>query len=166
LPDVDVNLTGISRWLACTWGRDGVLLLSLDSSGSIGIFKLLSLLVCFSILWWHIRRDDQDLAIWGLELFSRIVRGDCCMGDLERKAVRRRLLVHSTAVSNGEGSTKLLVNRAWFVEVIPAVSTILGLGSWVQIQSGSCTSCSVMLHEQCCASQEACWRLTRSCEGV
>jgi hypothetical protein len=121
-----------------------------DSSGSISVFTLLSLLVSFSILLWHIRRDDQDLAIWGLELFSRIVRGDCCMGDLERKAVRRRLLVHPMAVSHGEGSTKLLedttlscgvlgllVNRAGFVEVIPAVSTILGLGS---DSIGSCTS--------------------------
>jgi hypothetical protein len=64
------------------------------------------------------------------------------MGDLERKAVRRRLFVHPTTVSHGEGSMKLLedtalacgmlgllVNRAGFVEVIPAVSTILGLGS-------------------------------------
>jgi hypothetical protein len=64
------------------------------------------------------------------------------MGDLERKAVRRRLLVHPTVVSRGERSAKfredaalacgvlgLLVNRARFVEVIPAVSTILGLVS-------------------------------------
>jgi hypothetical protein len=64
------------------------------------------------------------------------------MGDLEHKAVRRRLLVHPTVVSRGEGSTKLLedtalacgvlgllVNRAGVVEVIPAASTILGLGS-------------------------------------
>jgi hypothetical protein len=64
------------------------------------------------------------------------------MGDLEHKAVQRRLLVHPTAVSRGEWSTKLLedttlacgvfgllVNRAGFVEVIPAVSTILGLVS-------------------------------------
>jgi hypothetical protein len=63
------------------------------------------------------------------------------MGDLERKAVRRRLLVHSTAVSRGEGSTKLLedtalacsalgllVNRVGFVEVISAVSMIVVLG--------------------------------------
>jgi hypothetical protein len=62
------------------------------------------------------------------------------MGDLEHKAVWRRLLVHPTAVSRGEGSTKLLedttlacgvlgllVNRAGFVVVIPAASTILGL---------------------------------------
>jgi hypothetical protein len=33
-------------------------LLSPDGSGSIGVFTLLSLFVCFSILWWHIRRDD------------------------------------------------------------------------------------------------------------
>jgi hypothetical protein len=64
------------------------------------------------------------------------------MVDLGRKAVQRRLLVHPTAVSHGEGSTKLLedtalacgvlgllMNRAGFIEVIPAVSTILGLGS-------------------------------------
>jgi hypothetical protein len=64
------------------------------------------------------------------------------MGDLERKAVRRRLLVRPTVVSRGERSTKfledtaltcgvlgLLVNRAGFVEVIPAVSTMLGLVS-------------------------------------
>jgi hypothetical protein len=64
------------------------------------------------------------------------------MGDLERKAVRRRLLVHPTAVSHSERSAKLLedttlacgvlgllVNRARFVEVIPAASMILGLGS-------------------------------------
>jgi hypothetical protein len=64
------------------------------------------------------------------------------MGDLERKAVRRRLLVHLMAVSYGERSAKLLedtalacgvlgllMNRAGFVEVIPAASTILGLGS-------------------------------------
>jgi hypothetical protein len=64
------------------------------------------------------------------------------MGDLEHKTIQKRLLVHPTAVSRGEGSTKLLedmalacgvlgllVNRAGFVEVIPVVSTILGLGS-------------------------------------
>jgi hypothetical protein len=51
-------------------------------------------------------------------------------------------LVHPTAVSRGERSAKLLedmalacgvlglvMNRAGFVEVIPAASTILGLGS-------------------------------------
>jgi hypothetical protein len=38
-------------------------LLSSDGSGSIGVFTLLTLLVCFSILWRHICKDDQDLAI-------------------------------------------------------------------------------------------------------
>jgi hypothetical protein len=38
-------------------------LLSSDGSGSIGVLTLLALLVCFSILWWYIRRDGQDLAI-------------------------------------------------------------------------------------------------------
>jgi hypothetical protein len=62
-------------------------LLSLDSSGSVSVFTLLTLRVCFSILRWYICRDDQDLKIQSLELFSQIVRGDCCMGDLEREAV-------------------------------------------------------------------------------
>jgi hypothetical protein len=64
------------------------------------------------------------------------------VGDLERKAVQRRFLVHPTVVGRGERSTKLLedttmvcsvfgllMDRAGFVEVIPAASTILGLGS-------------------------------------
>jgi hypothetical protein len=64
------------------------------------------------------------------------------MGDLERKAVRRCFLVLPTAMSHGEGSAKLLedtalacgvlgllVNRARFIEVIPAASMMLGLGS-------------------------------------
>jgi hypothetical protein len=38
-------------------------LLSSDGSGSIGVLTFLTLLVCFSILWRYIRRDDQDLAI-------------------------------------------------------------------------------------------------------
>jgi hypothetical protein len=142
LLDVDVDLTGISRWLAYNWGHNGELLLSLDSSGSIGVFMLLSFLICFSILWWHVRRDDQDLAIWGLELFSQIVGGDRCVGELERKAVRRRLLVQSAAVGRGKRSVKLLedtalacgvfgalVDRAGLVEVIPAASTILRVES-------------------------------------
>jgi hypothetical protein len=33
-------------------------LLSLDGSGSIGIFTLLTLLICFSVLRRYIRRDD------------------------------------------------------------------------------------------------------------
>jgi hypothetical protein len=38
-------------------------LLSSDNSSSIGILTLLALLICFSMLGWHIHRDDQDLAI-------------------------------------------------------------------------------------------------------
>jgi hypothetical protein len=38
-------------------------LLSSNSSGSIGVLTLLTLFICFSILWRYIRRDDQDLAI-------------------------------------------------------------------------------------------------------
>jgi hypothetical protein len=64
LPDVEVDLTSISWWVACTWGHNGELLLSPDGSGSFGDFTLLLLLVYFSILWWHVCRDDQDLAIW------------------------------------------------------------------------------------------------------
>jgi hypothetical protein len=82
------------------------------------------------------------LAIWGLERFSRIVQGDRCVGDLERKAVWRRLLVQSAAVGRGERSAKLLedttlahcvfrllVDRAGFIEVIPATSMILRIDS-------------------------------------
>jgi hypothetical protein len=38
-------------------------LLSPDGSSSIGVFMLLMLLIYFSILRRHIRRDDQDLVI-------------------------------------------------------------------------------------------------------
>jgi hypothetical protein len=38
-------------------------LLSSYSSGSVGVFTLLTLRVCFSILRWYICRDDQDLTI-------------------------------------------------------------------------------------------------------
>jgi hypothetical protein len=64
------------------------------------------------------------------------------VGDLERKAVRRRLLVQPTAVGRSKRSTKLLedvtlacsvfgllVDRAGFVEMIPAASTILRVES-------------------------------------
>jgi hypothetical protein len=123
---------------ACTWGSGGDFSLSSDGSGGVSVFTLLALRVCFSILRWYIRRDDQDLAIWGLELFSRIVRGDRCVGDLECKAVQRRLLVHPAAVGRSERSAKLLedtalarcvfrllMDRAGFIEVIPAASAIL-----------------------------------------
>jgi hypothetical protein len=38
-------------------------LFSSDGSGSIGVLTLLTLFICFSILRWYVRRDDQDLAI-------------------------------------------------------------------------------------------------------
>jgi hypothetical protein len=63
LPDVGVDLTGVSRLLSCTWGSSSELLLLSNSSSSIGVLMLLMLLICFSILRWYIRRDDQDLAI-------------------------------------------------------------------------------------------------------
>jgi hypothetical protein len=60
------------------------------------------------------------------------------VGDLEHKAVRRRLLVQPAAVGRSKRSAKLfedtalacgvfgvLVDRAGLVEVIPAASTIL-----------------------------------------
>jgi hypothetical protein len=60
------------------------------------------------------------------------------VGDLERKAVWRRLLVQPAAVSHSEWSAKLLedtalvcgvlgvlVDRTGVVEMIPATSTIL-----------------------------------------
>jgi hypothetical protein len=138
LPDIGVDLSGISRLKACTWGSSCDLLFSSDSSGGIGIFTLLTLRVCFSILQWYICRDDQDLTIQSLELFSRIVRGDCCVGDMERKAVRRRLLVQLVAVSCSDRSAKLfedtalacgvlgvLVDRTRLVEVTSTASTIL-----------------------------------------
>jgi hypothetical protein len=87
---------------------------------------------------WYICRDDQDLTIQSLELFSQIVRGDHCVGDLERKAVRRRLLVQPAALSHGKRSAKLfedmplacdvlgvLVDGTGLVEVTPVASTIL-----------------------------------------
>jgi hypothetical protein len=64
------------------------------------------------------------------------------VGDLKREAVWRRLLVHLAAMGRSERSTKLLedtalashvlgilVDRAGFVEVTPATSTILDLES-------------------------------------
>jgi hypothetical protein len=82
LRGISIDLSGVSRLKACTWGSGGDFSLSSDGSGGVSVFTLLALRVCFSILRWYIRRDDQDLAIWGLELFSRIVRGDRCVGDL------------------------------------------------------------------------------------
>jgi hypothetical protein len=63
------------------------------------------------------------------------------VGNLERKAVQRQLLVNPAAVSHSKRSVKLLedtalthcvfgflMDRAGFVEMTPAASTILGLG--------------------------------------
>jgi hypothetical protein len=68
LPGIDVDLSsidlsGISRLKACTWGSSCDLLLLWDISGGVGLFMLLTLRVCFSILQWYICRDNQDLAI-------------------------------------------------------------------------------------------------------
>jgi hypothetical protein len=61
LRGIGVDLSDISQLEVCTWGSD--LLLSLDSSGGVGVFTLLMLRVCFSVLWWYICRGDQNLAI-------------------------------------------------------------------------------------------------------
>jgi hypothetical protein len=51
----------LARLLASTWGSCSDLLLSSDSSSSISVLTRLTLFICFSILWWYIHRDDQDL---------------------------------------------------------------------------------------------------------
>jgi hypothetical protein len=81
-------------------------LLSSNSSSGVGVLALL--FICLSILRWYICRDNQDLAIKSLELFSWIVRGDSRAGDLEREVVRRRLSVQLVVMGHSEGSTKLL----------------------------------------------------------
>jgi hypothetical protein len=86
---------------------------------------------------WYVCKDNQDLAIWDLKHFSRIVRGDGHTSNLKREAVQRRLTVDLTAMSHGERSSKLLehttltrcvfmvlVDGARVVEVTPAVSMI------------------------------------------
>jgi hypothetical protein len=140
LRGIGIDLSDISQLEVHTWGSK--LFLSSDSSGGIGIFTLLMLRVCLSVLRWYICRDDQDLTIQSLESFSQIVRGDCCAGDLECKAVRRRLLVQPTTVSRGKRSAKVLedttlacgvlgvlVDGTRLVKVILAASTILRVQS-------------------------------------
>jgi hypothetical protein len=61
LRGIGVDLSDIGQLEVCTWGSD--LLLSSDSSGGVGVFTLLTLRICFSVLRWYICRDDQDLAI-------------------------------------------------------------------------------------------------------
>jgi hypothetical protein len=63
LPGVGIDLFGVSRLVAYTWGSSSELLLLSDGSGSIGVLTLLTLFICFIILQWYVRRDDQDLAI-------------------------------------------------------------------------------------------------------
>jgi hypothetical protein len=117
-------------------------LLTSYSSGGIGVLALYTLFICPSILRWYIPRDSQDLAIWGLKRFSRIIQGDGRAGDLKYKAVRRRLPVDLVVMSRGERSSKLLENTtlasyvfrvlvdgARVIEVTPTVSTIWCLGS-------------------------------------
>jgi nickel-dependent lactate racemase len=82
------------------------------SSGGIGVFTFQTLFVCLSILRWYISRDNQDLAIWSLELISRIVRGDGRTGDLEGEAVQRKLPVDLEAMSHGLRSSRLLEDAA------------------------------------------------------
>jgi hypothetical protein len=63
LRGVGIDLSGVSRLKACTWGSGCDLLLLSNGTGSVGVFALLTLHICFSILRWYICRDGQDLAI-------------------------------------------------------------------------------------------------------
>jgi hypothetical protein len=116
-------------------------LTSYNSSG-VGILALYTLFICFSVLRWYIRRDNHDLEIWGLERFSRIVRGDGHASDLKCEAVQRQLPIDLAAMSRSERSSKLLeytalssrvfrvhVDGARVVEVTPTVSIIWCLRS-------------------------------------
>jgi hypothetical protein len=142
LTDIVVGLSDIKWLLTCTWGRSSEFLLSSNNYGSVGVLTLLALFICLSILWWYVCRNDQDLTIYSLELFSCIVRGDGCAGDLKCETIRRCLSVQLAVMSRNKRSTNLLeqtalahhvfrilVDRVGFVEVAPAASTILGLGS-------------------------------------
>jgi hypothetical protein len=61
--DVVVDLPGVGYLLTYGWGSCNEFLLSTSSSGDVSVLVLLALFICFSILRWYIRRDDQDLAI-------------------------------------------------------------------------------------------------------
>jgi hypothetical protein len=63
LPGVVIDMSGVEWLLTCTWGSNIKLLLSSNSSGSVGVLTLLALFICLSILRWYICRDDQDLVI-------------------------------------------------------------------------------------------------------
>jgi hypothetical protein len=112
------------------------------NSVDVGVLALHTLFICLSDLRWYICRDNQDLAIYSLELFSRIVWGDSCAGDLKHEGVRRWLPVHLAVMSRSKRSSKLfedaalvsrvfgiLVDRAGFIEVTPTFSTICCLRS-------------------------------------
>jgi hypothetical protein len=112
------------------------------SSGGVGIFALYALLFCFFRLGRYICRDHQDLVVWDLKHFSRMVRGDGRTGDLKCEAVWRRLAVDLAAMSREERSFEILKHTALasrvfgvlvdgtrVVEVTPTVPTMWGLGS-------------------------------------
>jgi hypothetical protein len=149
------------------------------SSCSVGIFTLYPLLVCFYRLRRYVCGDHQDLAVWDLKHFSRIVWGDGHTGDLKREAVRRRLMVDLAAMSREERSVKLLkhtalasrvvgvlVNRARVVEVTPTVFTVWGLGPRFNLD----LALHVARHYMGCvpqAKRHAGWRSrSRLCEGA
>jgi hypothetical protein len=62
-----IDLSGVKQlltWLlTCDWGSSSKFLLSRNSSSGVSILTLLALLICLSILWWYVYRNDQDLAI-------------------------------------------------------------------------------------------------------
>jgi hypothetical protein len=62
-PDVVAALPGITCVLTYGWGSCNEFLLPMSSSIGMGVLMLHVLFICFSILRWYIRREDQDLAI-------------------------------------------------------------------------------------------------------
>jgi hypothetical protein len=63
LPDVVVVLPNIGCVLTYDWSSCSEFLLPTSSPGGIGVLALYVLFVCFSVLMWYIRRDNQDLSI-------------------------------------------------------------------------------------------------------
>jgi hypothetical protein len=120
------------------------------------------LLVYLSILRWYVCKDNQDLAIWDLKHFSRIVRGDGHASNLKHEADQRWLTIDLAAMGCGERSTKLLehtalesrvfrvlVDRARVVEVAPVVYTIWCLRSIFDLDP----SLHVARHYRSCVPQ-------------
>jgi hypothetical protein len=70
------------------------------------------LFLCFSGLGRYICGDHQDLAVWDLKYFYRIVRRDGRTGYLNREAVRRWLTIDLAMMGCEERSTKLLEHTA------------------------------------------------------